>query len=172
MKFPSFLRFALGAALSLAGLHAPSAVAAEQRTQAQAQVLDRAEFACDNCFFGARKEFYCFSAGNQILIAYQKTPVINYTEKSKNYLTPVRPSWTTWTPSGETVPISYDQKHIWLSRDEVAKAAPGFWARLKHTAIWASHGEGKKVKLTRSNVSDIFMNDNRCHAAPPVATAQ
>src|SRR5579862_6661913 len=55
MKYPSCVRLALGAALCLAGLHAPSAFAADQRTQAQAQVLDRAEFACDNCFFGARK---------------------------------------------------------------------------------------------------------------------
>lgn len=166
MKLPQSFRSPVCAAFGMAALLAPTPSFAKghDRTQAQAQVLDRAEFACDNCFFGAAKEYYCFAAGSQILIGYQKTPTMNYTDKSKNFLTGARPAWKTWQPAGETVPISYDAKHIYLTRD-VAKAAPGFWAHLKRGFVWASRGKGARVTLNRSTMSDIFINDNRCHVA-------
>lgn len=109
--------------------------------QAQAQVLDHAEFLCDNCFFGASDYFFCFAAGDQILVAYQKTPVMNWEDKSKNYLTKVYHAWAPWAAPGTTVPISYDEKHIWVSR-----------------------ANGKKVKLHRSPVRDIFSN-SQCRQA-------
>jgi hypothetical protein len=141
--------------------------------QAQAHLLDHAEFLCSNCFFGASKYYYCFSADDKILIAYQKTPVLNYEDQSRNYLTPAHPAWTSWSAPGEgaAVPISYDDKHIWITRADLKKASHGFWAEVKGAAIWASRGEGKKVKLTRSSMADIFLNDDRCRAAGAPATA-
>jgi len=116
---------------------------ASDRVEAQAQVLDHAEFLCDNCFFGASDYYFCFAADNAILVAYQSIPVINWEDKSKNYLTKVRHAWTPWTPAGAAaVPISYDDKYIWVSRPN-----------------------GKKVKLHRSSLRDIFTNSPQCRQA-------
>ena len=110
------------------------------RVQVQAQVLDHAEFLCSNCFFGASDYYYCFAAADSsILIGYQRTPVLNWRDKSKNYLTRVHPGWTAWAPPGQSLAISYDDKYIWVSR-----------------------AEGKEVRLTRSSLRDIFTNDDRC----------
>jgi hypothetical protein len=149
--------FGLGTAPCLAASPAP--------TQAQAQLLDHAEMLCDNCFFGASKYFYCFAADNKILIGYQKTPVLNWQDPSKNYFTPVRPKWAAWGPAGETMPIAYDPKHIWVARPEGA-SPHGFWSNVKAFAIWSTRGKSKKVRLTRSSMGDIF-KDARCQAAAP-----
>src|SRR5579862_5594779 len=78
-------------------LAAPSLFgAAPDRQQAQAQLLDRAELLCNNCFFGPSDYFYCFATDNKILIGYQRIPVINWQDKSKNYLTKVHKAWTVW----------------------------------------------------------------------------
>jgi hypothetical protein len=151
----------------VATLATPICFAADaDRVQAQAHLLDHAEFLCSNCFFGASKHYYCFAADDKILIAYQKTPVLNYEDNSKNYLTPARPAWTPWSAPGEgaAVPISYDDKYIWIDRPEIKKAPHGFWGQVKGAAIWATHGEGKKVRLTRSSMGDIFINDDRCRS--------
>jgi hypothetical protein len=116
--------------------------AAADRQQVQAQLLDHAELLCDNCFFGPSYYYYCFAADNKILIGYQRTRVMNWEDKSKNYLTKVHKAWTVWTPPGETVPISYDNKHIWVARPS-----------------------GKAVKLTQSYSHDIFITDDRCREA-------
>ncbi len=149
-------------ALSLA---APACFAASppSRVQAQAQLLDHAEFRCSDCFFGASKYYYCFQADNKILIGYQKTPTLNYTDQSKNYLTQIRPAWGAWGAEGATIPIAYDDKYIYLARRPAPKPH-GFWAALKGDMVHVSHGEGKQVRLRRSNMSDIFINDGRCHA--------
>src|ERR1700677_1249363 len=98
---------------------------AADRPAVQAQLLDHAEFLCANCFFGASDYYYCFAADNKVLIGYQRTPVLNWQDKSKNYLAPVHPSWEAWTAPGQTVPINYDDKHIWI--DRVNPVRPGFW---------------------------------------------
>jgi hypothetical protein len=134
--------------------------AAADRQQGQAQLLDRAEFLCDNCLFGASDYYYCFAADDKILIGYQRTPVLNWQDKSKNYLAPVHPSWAAWSAPGQTVPISYDDKHIWI--DRVKEARPGFWGDLKTLAFWASRADGKQVRLTRSSTRDIFINNGQC----------
>src|SRR5271154_7025355 len=85
---------------------------AADRQQAQAQVLDHGEYLCDNCFFGPSYYYFCFAADNKILIAYQRIPVINWADKSKNYLTKVQHRWDVWSAPGQTVPISYDDKHV------------------------------------------------------------
>ncbi|HMD77580.1 MAG TPA: hypothetical protein VKG86_09415 [Terracidiphilus sp.] len=148
-----------------ASLAAPVAFgAAAGRQQAQAQLLDHAELLCANCFFGPSDYYYCFAADSKILVGYQKTPVLNWQDKSKNYLTTVRPAWAAWAAPGQTVPISYDDKHIWVTRAN-DKARRGFWTHLKALAFWASRGDSRQVKLTQSSVRDIFTNNDRCRGA-------
>jgi hypothetical protein len=159
------------ATLWLVAANVPGAFAKDKRTEAQAQVIDQAEFPCSDCFFGASKHFYCFAAGKDILLAYQKTPAINFMNSSKNYLEPARPAWAAWKPGAAAVPVTYDQKHIWLTRGDL-RTASGFLAGLKGVAIWATRGQGKKVKLSRTSISDVFMNDNRCHVASSPVKAQ
>jgi hypothetical protein len=126
-----------------ASLAAPvSFGAAADRHQVQAQVLDHAELLCANCFFGPSDYYYCFAADNKILIGYQRTPVFNWRDKSKNYLTRVHRGWTAWTAPGDTVSISYDDKYIWVTRSD-----------------------GKPVKLTQSYSRDIFTSNDRCQDA-------
>jgi hypothetical protein len=134
--------------------------AAPARQQAQAQLLDRAEFLCDNCFFGASDYYYCFAADNKILVGYQRTPVLNYRDQSKNYLAPAHPSWAAWTAPGQTVPISYDDQHIWIDRPQQVRK--GFLGHLKSLAFWASRADGKQVRLKQSPIRDIFLNNEQC----------
>jgi hypothetical protein len=119
--------------------------ASADRQQAQAQVLDQAELLCANCFFGTSDYYFCFAADNKILIGYQATPVINWQDNSKNYLTRVHRSWMAWTAPGQTVPISFDEKHIWVARPD-----------------------GKQVKLTQSYSRDVFTNSAQCKSAVKV----
>lgn len=121
--------------------------AAASRQQAQAQVLDHAELLCANCFFGASDYYFCFAADNKILIGYQATPVINWQDNSKNYLTRVRHNWMAWTAPGQTVPISYDEKHIWVTRPN-----------------------GKQVRLTQTYSRDVFTSSAQCKDAVKAKT--
>ena len=116
--------------------------AAADRPQVQAQLLDHAELLCDNCFFGPSYYYYCFEADSKILVGYQRTRVLNWEDKSKNYLTKVHKGWTVWSPPGETVPISYDDTHIWVDGPN-----------------------GKPVKLTQSYSRDVFTTNDRCREA-------
>ena len=117
--------------------------AAAERQRAQAQLLDHAEVLCDNCFFGPSYYYYCFAADNKVLIGYQRTQVLNWEDKSKNYLTRVHKAWTVWDAPGETVPLSFDEKHIWVTRPD-----------------------GKKqVKMHRISASDVFLNNSQCQDA-------
>jgi len=150
-----------------AGLLAAPATfgAAADRQQAEARLLDQAAFLCSNCFFGPSTYYYCFEAGSQILIGYQRTPVLNYQDKSKNYLTSVHGSWAAWTAPGQTIPISFDSKHIWVRRPDSEAANHGFAADLKAAGKWLSRDNSKEVRLTRSSKRDIFTNEPRCRQA-------
>jgi hypothetical protein len=150
---------AFGAALVIAPM---SFGAAAPRQQAEARLLDQAAFLCSNCFFGPSTYYYCFEAGDEILIGYQRTPVLNWQDKTKNYLTSVHSTWTAWKPPGQTVPVSYDAKHIWLRRPDAGAAGHGVTADLKAVGKWLSRDDSKEVKLTRSSKSDIFINQPRC----------
>lgn len=141
---------------------AASCGAATPRQQAEAQLLDHAEFLCDNCFFGPSTYYYCFAADNQVLVGYQRTLVLNWEDRSKNYLTTVHSTWTAWTAPGQTVPISYDQKHIWVSRGDT-QTSRDFWANLRAVAKWVTLDDSKQVRLTRGT-RDVFTND-RCRQA-------
>jgi hypothetical protein len=135
------------------------------RQQASAQLLDRAEFLCDNCFFGASDYYYCFAADSKILVGYQKAPVLNWRDKSKNYLTPAHPGWEEWAAPGQTVPISYDDKHIWVNRAPAEQGKKGFWAHFRAIGMWAGRSHGKQVRLTQSSMRDIFTNNDQCRGA-------
>jgi hypothetical protein len=138
------ITFCFAASLAITAPFATSAGnAADNKVQAQAQLLDHAEFLCDNCLFGASNYYYCLAAGDTILAGYQKTPVLNWQDPKKNYLTPAHPSWTSWNPPSQTVSIEYNGKNIWVTR-----------------------GNSKTVKLKRSPLRDIFANDARCRQAP------
>jgi len=145
-----------------------SFAASAGRQEAQAQVLDHAEFICDNCFFGPSNYYYCFEANNQILVGYQRTPVLNYQDPSKNYLTSVHHAWAEWPAAGQAVPISYDDKHIWVSRD--TRQGKGVWAHLKLIGAWVSRDNGKQIKLTRSSKRDIFVHSDRCRGTSAAKT--
>jgi hypothetical protein len=138
----SCIRSIICMSLGIAALLAAQTSFAADRPQVQAQLLDHAEIPCANCFFGPSYYYYCFEADNKVLIGYQRTPVINWQDESKNYLTKVYHGWTAWSPSEQTVPITYDDKHIWVTRPE-----------------------GKPVKLTQIYSRDVFTGDNRCQEA-------
>jgi hypothetical protein len=126
------------------------------RVLAQARLLDHAEFLCDNCFFGASDFYYCFAVDKQILIAYQRTRVLNWRDKSKNYLSNVHHGWAAWTAPGQTVPVTFDDKYIWVTRADDNPVARNFWEHLEAFASWASRGNSKQVRLMRSSMREIF----------------
>jgi len=140
----SYIRYLIRTSVCVAAsLGAPvSFGAAVDRQQVQAQLLDHAELLCANCFFGTSDYYYCFAADNKVLIGYQRTRVLNWRDQSKNYLTRVHRGWTVWTPPGQTMPISYDDKHIWVTRSD-----------------------GKQVELTQSYSHDVFTDNDRCREA-------
>jgi len=144
MKCYSYARSLILTSVCLAAATAAFG-AAPDRQQVQAQLLDHADLLCANCFFGTSDFYYCFAADNKVLIGYQRTWVLNWTDSSKNYLGKVHKGWMPWTVPGQAVPLSYDDKHIWVTR-----------------------GDGKQVRLTQKYSLDVFTNNNRCRDAVKV----
>ncbi len=128
----------LGAGLLGSGLFGPSG----DRQEAQAQLLDSNEYLCSNCFFGASTYYYCFEAGGKILIGYQKVPAMNWRDPSANLLTRAHKAWQPWVSEGQTVPLHYDEKYIWVKRPD-----------------------GGQVRLKQDYNTDIFINNSQCRAA-------
>ncbi len=127
--------------LALAGAVPALFAASAERKEAQAQILEQASFPCPNCFFGNAYYFFCFQADNQILLAQDKIPTMNYSDSQKNFLGKVHKSWRRPTPSGESIAIRYDQKHVWIPR-----------------------ADGKLIRLKRESSHDVFTNP-QCRAA-------
>jgi len=122
---------------------AAAAVAAgPDRPQVQGQLLDHNEYVCSNCFFGASTYYYCFEAGDKILIGYQKSPTLNWKDSTSNDLAKVHKAWRPWKSEGQAVPLRYDDKSIWVTR-----------------------ADGKTVKLKQDYSTDIFLNNQQCRAA-------
>src|SRR5665213_2464454 len=136
-----FLLFAFALAAALPGSGIASA-ATPDLPQVQGQLLDHNEYLCSNCLFGASTYYYCFEAGDKILIGYQKVPAMNWQDSSANLLTKAHKSWIPWTAEGQTVPLRYDEKYIWVARPD-----------------------GKQVRLKQDYNTDIFTNNNQCRAA-------
>ena len=116
--------------------------AAPDKQEAKAQLLDQNQYLCSNCFFGASTYYFCFEAGDKILIGYQKIPTINWKDSASNDLTKVHKSWQPWVTEGKDVPLRYDDKHIWVTGPT-----------------------GKTVKLTQDYTTDIFINNSQCRGA-------
>lgn len=136
-RIDSVIRTSVYLACSLA---APiSFGAAADRQQVQARLIDHAELLCANCFFGPTDYYFCFATDQKVLIGYQRVPVINWEDSSKNFLTRVHHQWMPWSAPGETIPLGYDDKHIWVARVN-----------------------GKQVKLTRDERRGLFTHDSRC----------
>jgi len=123
-------------------LAAAAFAAAPDKQEAQGQLLDRNEYLCSNCFFGASTYYYCFEAGNKILIGYQKIPTLNWKDSASNDLTKVHKSWQPLAGEGKDIPLRYDDKHIWVTGPN-----------------------GKMVKLTQDYNTDIFVNNSQCRSA-------
>jgi hypothetical protein len=108
----------------------------------QGQLLDHNEYLCSNCFFGASTYYYCFEAGDKVLIGYQKIPTLNWKDAASNDLTRAHKSWTPWTSEGPAIPLRYDDKNIWVTG-----------------------ANGKPVKLKQDYSTDIFVNNSQCRGA-------
>jgi len=167
MKLPSYSRTVIRTVVCVAAsLAAPLSFGAPaDRQQAQAQLLDHAEILCANCLFGPSDYYYCFAADNKILIGYQKSPVLNWQDQSKNYLTTVHRGWAAWAAPGQTVPIAYNDKHIWVTRTDDKQVPSGLWGNVKAIGAWVSRAHSKQVKLTRRSVGDVFVNNDQCRSA-------
>lgn len=153
-------RFPLRMLLCLALVAAASTGFGEAppRKQTPARLLDQAALLCDNCFFGTSDYFYCFATDDAILIGYQRAPVVNWWDRSKNYASRLHPSWTALDAPTDAVRIEYDDKHIWVMRadQEAVQKAGG---RL-HPII----RESKDVRLVQNYKRDVFTNQ-RCQEA-------
>jgi hypothetical protein len=119
-----------------------TALAATDRPQVQARLLDSNEYRCSNCFFGTSSYYFCFAAGDKTLIGFQKTPELNWKEHSSNLLTKVHKQWVPWVSEGQTVPLSFDDKFIYVTKPD-----------------------GKQVKLKQDYGTDIFINSRQCRGA-------
>src|SRR5580698_8374679 len=116
--------------------------ATPDKPQVQGQLLDHNAYLCNNCFFGASTYYYCFEAGNKILIGYQKIPTLNWQDPASNDLTKVHKSWSPLDAEGKDIPLRYDDKYIWVDR-------PG----------------AKAVRLKQDYNTDIFVNNSQCRGA-------
>jgi hypothetical protein len=112
-----------------------------KREEAQAQILEQEKFPCVNCFFGPSQYYFCFSANDKVILAYDSIPTFNWTDGSKNYFGKVHNSWKSPTPAGQALTIQYDDKHVWIPR-----------------------ADGKQIRLKLDSSHDIF-TDPRCRAA-------
>ena len=114
---------------------------APDKPQVQGQLLDHNEYLCNNCFFGASTYYYCFEADKKILIGYQKVPTLNWKDEASNDLVKVHKSWAPWAAENNMVPLRYDDKYIWVTRND-----------------------GKTVKLKQDYNTDIFVNNSQCRS--------
>jgi hypothetical protein len=145
MKHGLTLNLIRSFALLLLALAVPASFGKADRPQpneAQAQLLDHGEYLCNNCLFGTSDYYYCFKAGDKILIGHNKIPGVNWQGPDKNYLTKAHKAWQPWQAEGASVNLKYDNKYIWLPR-----------------------ANGKDVRLTQDYEKDIFIKSPECRAA-------
>jgi hypothetical protein len=105
--------------------------ATEDKTQAQAVMLDHNEFPCSNCLFGISDYYFCFDANNKILIGHDKVRTQTWMKNPTDLM-----------ERGKTVPVRFDEKHIWVTR-----------------------ANGKELKLTQDYSKKIFLQNDRCQRA-------
>jgi len=119
-----------------------SGLAAPATSDVQGKLLDSNQLLCTNCFFGASKYYYCFEADNRILIGRQTSPVLNWQDPASNDLVKLHKSWKSLNPEGQTIPLRYDDRNIWVTRPD-----------------------GKTVKLKQDYSTDIFVHSPECRKA-------
>jgi len=129
-------------ALLLFALIGGAVAAGPDKPTVQGKLLDSNEYLCSNCFFGANKYYYCFEADTKVLIGYQKVPVLNWKDPESNDLEKLHGAWRQWKKEGQTVPLRYDAKDIWVTQPD-----------------------GKQVKLKQDYSTDIFVNNSECRKA-------
>ncbi len=78
--------------------------AADRTTQVNAVLLDQNDFPCDNCLFGMNDYYFCFQAGDKILVGHDKVRT-QMRHKSPVGLMEV----------GKPVPLRFDDTFIWVS---------------------------------------------------------
>ena len=140
MKFRSSRAFLC---LALVALVAPASFGKKaDRKAASAFILDHNSYICHNCFFGTSDYYYCFDAGDKILIGYQKIPSMGWKDNDTNLLTRVRKNYAPWAPEGEKINLTYDDKMIYVDR-----------------------GDGKETRLIQNYQTDIFMHSAVCRGA-------
>src|ERR1700722_5690722 len=139
----SFPRAALGFVFVILTVPGCFGKKAERKT-ADATLLDSNSYICGNCFFGASDYYYCFDAGDKILIGYQKIPAVSWNDHSTNMLTRLNKKYVQWQPESGTskIKLTYDDK-----------------------LIWVTGGDGKEVKLHQNYQTDIFLHSDRCRGA-------
>jgi hypothetical protein len=88
-------------------LAAPASFGAtdQDKTQAQAVMLDHNEFRCYNCLFGISDYYFCFDANNRILIGHDRVRTQTWMKSAKDLM-----------ERGKTFPVRFDDKHIWVTR--------------------------------------------------------
>ena len=116
--------------------------ASAERKQAEAQILERNQFRCNNCFFGPSDYYFCFAADNKVILAHAKIPTLNWRDDHQNYFGKVHAGWRDPDPAGQSVSILYDDKFVWMPRSD-----------------------GKQLRMTQDYSRDIFVANPQCRAA-------
>jgi hypothetical protein len=138
-----FRRSRAALCLFLAALSVPASFGKKaDRKTASATILDHNSYICGNCFFGTSDYYYCFDIGDKILIGYQKIPALSWKEHDTNLLTRVHKAYTPWSPEGDKLNLTYDDRAIWIDR-----------------------GDGKETKLIQNYQTDIFLHSPVCRGA-------
>jgi hypothetical protein len=126
-------RAVLGLVLTLAGsIVAGAADKKEPAPPTQAVLLDHAEYICSNCLFGNSDYYFCFDVNSKILIGHEKIRTQTWMKAPENLL----------ETRGNTVPIRFDDKYIWI---------PG--------------PNGKEQRLTQDYTRKLFTFSDACQRA-------
>jgi len=98
------LRMLLLAAVALAVPYSFGAAVKPSGPTLQATILDHNEYTCENCLFGMSDYYFCFDAGQKIVIGHEK---VRTQMRKKNPLDLMQ--------RGKTVAVRFDDKYIWVT---------------------------------------------------------
>lgn len=98
-------RALLGMVLTLAGATVAGAADKKDRgPETQAVLLDHSEYMCENCLLGNSDYYFCFDVNSKILIGHEKIRTQTWQKAPHDLL----------TARGQTVPIHFDDRYIWI----------------------------------------------------------
>jgi hypothetical protein len=104
----------------------------EMPPQTQAILLDHSEYLCNNCLFGNSDYYFCFDVNSKIVIGHEKIRTQTWMKAPEALL----------SARGQTVPIRFDDKYIWI---------PG--------------PKGKEQRLTQDYTKKLFTFSDVCQRA-------